>query len=425
MSPHLPTVTFVNCKVVSAALRGLAHNSRHQVSIIDLTPFDACLPRACLELNAAATPTHPSLACLNVLWSGATATRKRISAHVNKKIRDRTSILIKEGTLKLPGLPDLSPEAGLPVLKKPTLDESKFEITAPMSDGTLRFHQPVLDVWIGQANFKELVAEHNKQFNPNGASFKAKREAPDSQPEEGAAITIDPGTGPKTKADVQALHPQGLHVIPGSDANYELLITKTGELFLSALTDTVVTSVTNLGGFGQGFYEVGEGASKVMAAHEKWMEFKVTDDELQCIFLVNPSLKEQYKSTPQTMNHFLQWLEGQGQINAKLVNHTIERVGKDSSVKYKIESETASVFEVQQKFAGRTKPTRETALSLIDIKTAKSSTHVKFVQTFTCPRSSCFTVCLQRSTFLAQECLRRGASCSLGSHTGTPRRATS
>lgn len=363
----------------------MTHNNRHQMVLVDLTPFDACLPRACLELNAAATPTLPSLGCLNVLWTGSPANRKRINVHVNTKIRDRTAILIKEGTLKLPALPDLSPEAGLPVLKKPTLDETKFEITAPMSDGTLRFHQPVLDTWSGHAGFKELVAEHNKQFNPSGASFKAKREAPDSQPEEGAAVTIDPGTGPKTKAEVQALNAQGLHVIPGSDANWELLITKIGELFLCAVTDTVVTSLTNLGGFGQGFYEVADGAAKVMAAHQKWIEFKVQDDQVHGIFVVNPPLKEAYQSTPQTVKHFLQWLEGQGQVNVKLVNHTVDRVATDSDVKYTISSDTASVFEIQQKFVGRTKPTRENALSLVDMEKAKSSTHVRLVQSFTYP----------------------------------------
>jgi hypothetical protein len=391
-------------------LRGMSHSSRDQLLVVDLTPYDATLPVACVELNAAATATHPTLACVSALWTGKPDENKFINKHLKRKIIDRTASLIRENTLKLPGLPDFTADITVSTGKKPTLDETKFELTAPMSDGTLRFHQAVLDVWGENREFKEVAAEHNKKFNPSGASFKAKREAPDSKHEDDEAVTIDPGSGPKTKDDVKALHTEGLQVIPGSDATWELLIAKTGELFLSGLSDTVVTSTTNLGGFGHGFYEVGDGAAKVKAAHGKWMDFCITDDQAECIFVVNPPLKEKYPDTPQTLRHFLKFLEGQGMVNVKLINHTVTRGSQgsqDAEVVYQVAQQTPSLFEVQQKFTARAKPTRETGCALVDIPKAKSSKHVRFIQSFTCPAESATWPLEQvafSSTFHVQAC---------------------
>ena len=142
-------------------LRGLTHNNRDQLVVIDLTPFDGCLPTACVELNAAANPSRPSLSCISVSWAGSASNKRQLTQFVDRRVRDRVAVLIKDGTLKLPGVPDLASDLGQPMLKKPQLDEGKFEITAPMSDGTLRFHQQVLDVWTGKPEFKDLVAEHN------------------------------------------------------------------------------------------------------------------------------------------------------------------------------------------------------------------------------------------------------------------------
>ena len=175
------------------------------------------------------------------------------------------------------------------------------------------------------------------------------------------------------------------HCLPGTDAKWELLVTKSGELFVSALEDTVVSSSTNLGGFGHGFYEVGDGAAKVKAAHQKWMEFAINDDQVHCIFVVNPPLKDKYPETPQTLQHFLMWLEGQGQINIKLVNHNVQRTATDKDAKFTIEPQQPSLFEVQQKFTARVKPSRETVCALLDMTKAKSSKHVRIIQSFTCP----------------------------------------
>ena len=367
-------------------LRGMTHNSRDQMVVVDLTPFDGTLPVACLEMNAAAIPSQPTLACVSTMWTGSAEEMKFVHRCVDKKIRDRATALIVSNTLKLPGMPDLTSDFSGPTTKKPTLDESKFELTAPMSDGTLRFHQAVLDLWSGNREFTDLVAEHNKKFNPSGGSFKTKREAPDAKHEDSDAITIDPGSGPKTKGDVQALHTEGLTVIPGSDASWEMLIAKTGELYLSGLSDTVVTSSTNLGGFGHGFYEVGDGAEKVKAAHAKWLDFSITSDQVECIFLIHPPLKDKYPETPQTVRNFLKFLEVQGSVNVKLINHTVSRIAKDTQVEYTIEPQTPSVFEIQQKFNTRNKPSRETGCALIDMAKAKTSQHVRFIQSFTCPQ---------------------------------------
>jgi len=374
-------------------LRGMTHNTRDQMIVVDLTPYDGSLPMACLEMNAAAIPTHPTLACVSTLWTGSAEEMKLVSKCVDQKIRDRIKTLIHSNTLKLPGMPDFTDDTFTPTTKKPTLDESKFELTAPMSDGTLRFHQAVLDTWSGHREFTDLVAEHNKKFNPSGGSFKNKREAPDAMHEDSDAITIDPGSGPKTKGDVQALHKEGLHVIPGSDATWEQLIAKTGELYLSGLSDTVVTSATNLGGFGHGLYEVGDGVAKVKAAHEKWMDFSITSDQVECIFVIHPPLKDKYPETPQTVRSFVQFLEVQGIVNVKLINHTVTRNAKDTAVEYTIELQTPSVFEIQQKFTARTKPSRETGCALIDMAKAKASRHLRFIQSFTCPQSVCVCAC--------------------------------
>ena len=64
-------------------LRGMSHSSRDQLLVVDLTPYDASVPLACLELNAAATATHPTLACVSALWTGRADENKFINKEFN------------------------------------------------------------------------------------------------------------------------------------------------------------------------------------------------------------------------------------------------------------------------------------------------------------------------------------------------------
>ena len=107
---------------------------------------------------------------------------------------------------------------------------------------------------------------------------------------------------------------------------------------------------------------------------------------MECIFLIQPPLKDNYPETPQTVQNFLKFLEVQGSVNVKLINHTVSRIAKDTQVEYTIEPQTPSVFEIQQKFNSRNKPSRETGCALIDMAKAKTSQHVRFIQSFTCPQ---------------------------------------
>ena len=251
-----------------------------------------------------------------------------------------------------------------------------------MSDNTLRFRQEVYDVWTGKSvAFKEVVAEHDKKFNPTGATFKVKREAPETSVD-AEAIVIKPGEGePKTKDEVAPNY-----TFPGSDATFELLV-KDGSLWLHALSDTVVADSVPLGGFGAGHYEVGDAATTTSQKSEKWIEFHWQSDEVQCVFNVAPpGFSESYPDKPTSLRKFLQWLEGQGQIKVSMGNHEATRVGEGPEVTYTIKRESFAVFVLLQKFSARQKPTRETFCALLDLGRTKQSTRARLVQSCTYAR---------------------------------------
>ena len=112
--------------MLAAVTRGLGRNRRDTIACVDFTPYDATLPQACVELNVAATSTSPAYSCLSISWLQPDSGKRKVAAYVHKRTRDRVACLVRDGTLRLPGVPEMTGDTGLAVTKKPTLATDKF-----------------------------------------------------------------------------------------------------------------------------------------------------------------------------------------------------------------------------------------------------------------------------------------------------------
>jgi len=149
--------------VLAAVTRGLGRNRRDTIACVDFTPYDATLPQACVELNVAATSSSPTFSCLSISWLQPDSGKRKVATYVHKRTRDRVACLVRDGTLRLPGVPEMTGDTGLAVTKKPALATDKFELTCPMRDGPAALAarrgdslEPIRIFWAAVATAVEL-----------------------------------------------------------------------------------------------------------------------------------------------------------------------------------------------------------------------------------------------------------------------------
>ena len=257
-----------------SATRSVALAPRHVLAILDWTPYDAELPKAVVELQC--NKSLPCPACVvSVAW--ASKEKADLAKYVQKQTLSYIVSQIEADRLKCPGAPPpgSKPGASASGAAATQLNLNLFLLAKPVGEvscsspnGGLRLTQVFLDHWGKfphlQGPLNDLLTEHNKNFNPSGQTYRERKRTIDetlaaaSDPDSDAVVLPSAGT----KSD---LKPQDIFIYVGSEPTYEIIVDKANAgLYLHGLDDGVVPCSGFLGGCGDGSYENGKDAEKII-----------------------------------------------------------------------------------------------------------------------------------------------------------------
>ena len=253
--------------LIRACFKGTDLSRSDLVMLVDLCPYDACLPKTALNLAAGHNRGQgiPVMACSSLSWAQATGVPQCIArgvAFLHKSLRMHLLSMVKTKAIVLPSVPPGVLAAAAAAGPRPTYEEAEFKVTMPRQDGTLPIRQTVHDEWVDQdfaEPFRALVMAHNAEWNTSGVPFKA---SPESQKrvaeptaeslEASTAVSLPPVEGGKEK--IAADNPGAVHSVLGFDSGFELIYTGKKELYMHALRDVVVSSDQALCCMGGGEY---------------------------------------------------------------------------------------------------------------------------------------------------------------------------
>jgi hypothetical protein len=259
---------------LQSAIKSVALAPRNVLAILDWTPYDAELPKAVVELLS--NKSLPCPACVvSIAWAGKEKTD--LAKFVQKQTLNFIVQQIEADRLKCPGAPPPGSKPGATPsgVAVTQLNHNQFVLAKPVGEisctspnGGLRLTQAFLDHWEKfphlQGPLNELLADHNKNFNPSGQTYRERKRTVDetmaaaTDPESDAVVL--PSAGAKSD-----LKPQDIFVYVGSEPIYEVIVDKANAgLYLHGLDDGVVPCSAFLGGCGDGSYENGKDAEKII-----------------------------------------------------------------------------------------------------------------------------------------------------------------
>jgi hypothetical protein len=259
---------------LQSAIKSVALAPRHVLAILDWTPYDAELPKAIVELLS--NKSLPCPACVvSVAWSGKE--KHDLAKYVQKQTLNYIVSQIEADRLKCPGAPPpgSKPAASPCGATAAQLNHNLFLLAKPVSEasctspnGRLRLTQAFLDHWKQfehlQGPLNDLLTERNKNFNPSGQTYRERKNTIDetlaaaSDPDSDAVVL--PSAGAKSD-----LKPQDIFIYVGSEPTYEVIVDKANAgLYLHGLDDGVLPCSAFLGGCGDGSYENGKDAEKII-----------------------------------------------------------------------------------------------------------------------------------------------------------------
>ena len=240
-------------QVIHSVLKGMHPSHQRNVILVDLLPYDGCLPLAAIEgineddggvpgvggvLGAQKKKevTNEALGCISAVWAFQPPEKLVLKTFIEGRIRGAIMQSLRSGGSKLRGA-DLVPpvKAMETVTESAVLDESKFKYTKPLSDGTLPIRQTVLSAFDEadpgiQSKLDQLVQVHNTEHNPSGRPFKDNKRGADDTDDikaEAEAVSLaGQADVPQTKALLLEKFP-GAPVLAGQ-AEFEYIVVRDG-----------------------------------------------------------------------------------------------------------------------------------------------------------------------------------------------------
>jgi len=231
---------------------------------VDLCPYDSNFIQAIIHQkseNSTLGVTVPQAACVSIAWVQLEqpTDKQRIAQFLKKATRTTIYLETMDKRYKLPALSeDIFSRPKIETV--PSIHLSDYTVCRPQDDGTLPILQTCHDEWSAvpgvDAEFKELVDQHNKKYNPSGVPWKAQKrtslaQAPDVQDdveaEDKVAQPINAKDGdPTTKEEADKAYGAG-YTIPVQPAGVELLVYTDHGFFIHSNTDVVVSTHHTLG----------------------------------------------------------------------------------------------------------------------------------------------------------------------------------
>lgn len=222
--------------------------------------------------------------------------------------------------------------------------------------------------------FNTLMLEHDKKFNPSGGlhsvggSGQQKRSldpVTQNDDEQGKPFPSQ-DSDPKTLAELGEIsRVQGTGL-------YDLVVDAAGQLFILGLDDGVLTNKTELCQV-RGNFVVGAPAQDARAK-KTVLDWKITDTTDVVSATCKPVLNRAWSAQPAPLQDFLTYLEEEGCVRVKVIQHTVE---KDEG-KFIIKPSDDTVFVVEAGAKFKEKPHVQSLGNLVDFNSVVNSPHVSW-----------------------------------------------
>jgi hypothetical protein len=304
--------------------------------------------------------------------------------NIKVAIRENMKQALREKKFRVPGVdvqvdePKGSDGGGAPVL-----NESAFEVCCPRANMTLPVKEEYYKVFKAapaalRTAFEKLIGSHDAVFNPDSKPYSSKRPlsevSPASAGDEGseqAALFPRLADDPKTIEDLT-----GVVRVPGHKAHFDVVVDEDGHLYLYGKADGVVPVAPELCAF-RGQYLIGGPANVAKAAAEDTIPWEVDTDEVKISATCRPALEKPLGPEPLTVRDFLKYLEENGIVRTKLIQHTVNKSEGGST--YDIKPVDAQVFKPDSSDKYTKAPQVHCLGNFVDLGAVKESPHVDVV----------------------------------------------
>ena len=300
-----------------------------------------------MELNASAGQAMPVCTYLATGWGERQAV---VCKNILSAMMDALAYKIDNGQYPLPNF-ESSAQAPTGNAARPELNESSFQLTRVRhGSGELAIMETEMEKrrasYASDVNLRKLfddaVARFNKDNNPSGVPWKAKRTAPEDAPLEVFAkqeavvflppceISVDDA---KKEAYVFTLPESRRQGVEESgrqgEVVYELIVSKDGDkMYLHAQSDG--TLYEQLARF-MGTFSTGQPATTLMSGGSQWIQWKIENLDEKVVArkkdasMTGPDAPPAYPVHPEPLKTFIGHLEQIGKARFTMVTHKLDR----------------------------------------------------------------------------------------------------
>jgi hypothetical protein len=366
-----------------------------RVHVRDWCAWDDQLARCVMgsAFRSGASGKAPVMSYSGIAYGTVDRSRKTVASEVvasieNIKValRENMKHALKEKKFRVPGIdvqvdePKGNDGGGAPVL-----NESAFEVCCPRANMTL----PVKEEYYKQFKaapaalkmaFEKLIENHDKDFNPDSKPYSSKR--PLSEVTPASASAGDEGSEQAALFPILADDPKriedlkGVVRVPGHKAHFEVVVDEDGHLYLYGKADGVVPVAPELCAF-RGQYLIGGPAAEAKAGTEVIIPWEIDSDQVKISATCRPALEKPLGPEPLTVRDFLKYLERNGIVRTKLIQHTVNKTEGGST--YDIKPVDAQIFKPDSSDKYTKAPQVHCLGNFVDINAVQESPHVDVV----------------------------------------------
>ena len=315
--------------ILSHIIKDMSFTSRDKILVRDFTMWDASLALS-VRQQSEAGGAGPALMYCGMCWF---QTKQFECAQVAREVhiavedsvmahcRDEKSSHQQQAKRKLGQEPAMSNAA------RPVLQDELYVLTCPRANRELPLRQALYDTWGKITGIQEsgmewsdLVAAHDKEFNPSGVPWKTKR---------GPEVSLDAlevQTRPSIALPNQVLVsdiPDAKKLVGGRPC-YAFHVQADGTLHIAAEEDSVIDVKETLFLI-RGKFKDGEVAKDELRKNPQSIVYSLGRDSLVFVDFKTPPARTP-PAMPVKLLDLLRFLEVDGQVNINLPYHKVTRI---------------------------------------------------------------------------------------------------
>jgi hypothetical protein len=304
--------------------------------------------------------------------------------NIKASVRETMKQALKDKKYRVPGVDvQVDEPRGVDGAGAPVLNESTFEVCCPRANMTLPVKEEYYKVFDKapaglKAAFVKLIETHDKAYNPDSKPYSSKRPLSEVDPAPpGGEGSEQAALFPRLAGDPERIEDlTGVVRVPGHKSHFDVVADEDGHLYLYGKADGVVPVAPELCAF-RGQYLIGGPAAEAKAAADTIIPWELDSDEVKISAVCRPALEKPLGPEPLTVRDFLKYLEGNGIVRTKLIQHTVNK-SQDGST-YDIKPVDAQVFKPDDSEKHAKTPQVHCLGNFVDVGAVTESPHVDIV----------------------------------------------